>query len=990
MNTFGTILSDTNLPDKSVYFEDSGILDTDSTNFQYDKSLPQLAVGPLNPLYNFPEVAMNIGGNFGSMGSPDYISYTVQNTSSYGSSDFVCANDLDDGTVLTGVYGDFGIAGSTYAPNGGTDINQGNDVYLYTSESAGNLNIYAQGIGKVINFATAGDTVDQIRLRIEDIKTTNFANKDVELSPALTNANWTEAGGWGFATTPNRLVLTSNAGPNTIEPTTPLVITPGLTYYIVIEASATSGAISYTIGGRTGSAITAGTTTDFLTATTSGNLVITGAASATATITAVSVRALIPNTGTLEVQGGLILGGGITKTSGAQVMNIDGDSVVTFSQIPFVPVALPTQDYQVANKYYVDTFSQGLVPYLDVQLATTADITLLGEQTIDGVMTSASRVMVKNQTLQKDNGIYTTGAGAWTRTTDFDTTAEVKMGAFFYVTSGSTQNGNRYAQYSFNPASDTLGVDPINFTIISQAGFGVTNFSMVTANGFSGSVANPSSTPALTISTTVTGLLQGNGSAISAVTIGSGLTYLAGTLSAAGITGTGTDNHIVRWNGTTAVQDSELVITDIGGGIVNLETTTAELWINAKGDGNYLILTTADTTSGTSGGIDILPGVAFGSSTGGSININAGQGGATGLGGATTISAGYGGQTSGNGGILRMYGGSPAAFAGNNNGGDIWLTPGSKSGAGTVGKLRLYSFNGANFSANLDTSLVAASAGDKTFTFPAQTGILVATPDPNANTIYGWDDTDGLPVNITIGTGLTYTHSTHTLSASGGTGDVVGPASATDNALVRFDTTTGKLIQNSLVTLDDTGHIIAVAGSAATPSYSFSGSTSTGIYLQAVNQMAISVAGATKMVFGAATTTLSSNLVVTGSIVVNSGTIVSTSGGVGYAAGAGGAVTQLTSKSTGVTLNKICGQIVMNNAALGAGAEVSFVLTNTTIAATDVVIPTIASGGTVGSYAIVIDATAAGNCTFTLTNLSAGSLSQAVVINFVVFKSVNA
>ena len=60
--------------------------------------------------------------------------------------------------------------------------------------------------------------------------------------------------------------------------------------------------------------------------------------------------------------------------------------------------------------------------------------------------------------------------------------------------------------------------------------------------------------------------------------------------------------------------------------------------------------------------------------------------------------------------------------------------------------------------------------------------------------------------NVTVGSGLSF--STGTLSATGGTGDVVGPASATDNAITRFDTTTGKLIQNSTVTLDDTGNII--------------------------------------------------------------------------------------------------------------------------------------------------------------------------------------
>lgn len=107
---------------------------------------------------------------------------------------------------------------------------------------------------------------------------------------------------------------------------------------------------------------------------------------------------------------------------------------------------------------------------------------------------------------------------------------------------------------------------------------------------------------------------------------------------------------------------------------------------------------------------------------------------------------------------------------------------------------------------------------------------------------------------------------------------------------------------------------------------------------------------------------------------------------VGYLAGLGGAVTQATSKSTGVTLNKLTGQVTMNNAALAAGAEVAFTLTNSLIRATDVVVVNVASGGTSASYAVVVTAVAAGSCEITVTNLSAGSLGEALVLNFAVIK----
>lgn len=134
----------------------------------------------------------------------------------------------------------------------------------------------------------------------------------------------------------------------------------------------------------------------------------------------------------------------------------------------------------------------------------------------------------------------------------------------------------------------------------------------------------------------------------------------------------------------------------------------------------------------------------------------------------------------------------------------------------------------------------------------------------------------------------------------------------------------------------------------------------------------------TTPVIGAATGT---SLAATGAIT-SSGTA-----GMGYVTGAGGTVIQATSKSTGVTLSKITGRITMNAAALAAGAIVSFTLTNTTIAATDVIIVNHASGGTVGAYLINVQA-GAGTAVINVRNTTAGSLSEAIVISFAVIKAV--
>jgi hypothetical protein len=109
---------------------------------------------------------------------------------------------------------------------------------------------------------------------------------------------------------------------------------------------------------------------------------------------------------------------------------------------------------------------------------------------------------------------------------------------------------------------------------------------------------------------------------------------------------------------------------------------------------------------------------------------------------------------------------------------------------------------------------------------------------------------------------------------------------------------------------------------------------------------------------------------------------------LGYSAAAQGAVTQLTDKSTGVTLNKSAGRITMNNAALTGGAVASFVLTNNLISANDTIIVCVSSnttGSAAGAYTTYVSYLAAGSALITLRNLTAStSYSEAVIINFTV------
>lgn len=128
-----------------------------------------------------------------------------------------------------------------------------------------------------------------------------------------------------------------------------------------------------------------------------------------------------------------------------------------------------------------------------------------------------------------------------------------------------------------------------------------------------------------------------------------------------------------------------------------------------------------------------------------------------------------------------------------------------------------------------------------------------------------------------------------------------------------------------------------------------------------------------------------------GTSLATSGLITSSSAtaGIGYATGAGGTVTQATNKTTGVTINKTSGQITMNGAALAAAAEAKFTVTNSSMGTTDVPVVAIDSVGTSGSYLISVTAVGAGTFDITISNVSAGSLSEAVVINFVIIKGVS-
>jgi hypothetical protein len=116
-------------------------------------------------------------------------------------------------------------------------------------------------------------------------------------------------------------------------------------------------------------------------------------------------------------------------------------------------------------------------------------------------------------------------------------------------------------------------------------------------------------------------------------------------------------------------------------------------------------------------------------------------------------------------------------------------------------------------------------------------------------------------------------------------------------------------------------------------------------------------------------------------------------GPFGYAAGSGGAVTQATNRTTGVTINKLSGTITTNNTSLAAEAAAKFTVTNSTVAIGDVVLVAQQSGAVGVMTDVVVVAVAAGSFDISVMNgnAAAGTAETgAILINFIVVKAVSA
>ena len=346
-----------------------------------------------------------------------------------------------------------------------------------------------------------------------------------------------------------------------------------------------------------------------------GALTVTGAATVSTTLGVTGATTLSSTVAT----------GALTVTGAATVsttLAVTGATTLTSGTIS----TTPTNSTDIANKAYVDTVAQGLDTKASVLAATTANITLSGTQTIDGiVLVAADRVLVKNQTASADNGLYLCAAGAWTRTTDMDTWAEVP-GAYVFVETGTTLADTGWVCTS--NAGGTIGVTAMTWAQFSGAGSGVSSITF----GTTGLTPSTATTGAVTVAGTLA--IANGGTNSTATATAGGVGYGTGTAHA--YTAASTSGYILTSGGASVpvfiqtlpvLNGGTGVTTSTGSTSVVLSTSpTFATSINSDATFTAFAGATTSLTIGGTGATSVfaIPGTLEQSSTTGALTVAGG------------------------------------------------------------------------------------------------------------------------------------------------------------------------------------------------------------------------------------------------------------------------------------------------------------------------------------------------------------------------------
>lgn len=352
----------------------------------------------------------------------------------------------------------------------------------YSSTAGSNTDINSINLAEGMAPSLVNNAIRQLMAQLKDFQAgtagdslTVGGNLSVTGTSTLTGAINATAGLTGPVTTSSAAISGGTINGTVIGGVTPQAIT-GTT--VTANTGFVGGLTGNVTGNLTGNS--AGVHTGAVTGNVTGNLTGNVTSAGTSTFADLTI------TGTLDMSSGTV--GTITGLStpvnasdaapksyvdavDTAKLNLSGGTMsgnIAMGGNKVTGLGTPTSDADAVTKSYVDSIAQGIDAKASCVAATTANITLSGTQTIDGVAVIAgNRVLVKNQTTTADNGIYVAAAGSWSRSTDADTFAEL-VAAFTFIEGGTSNGGNGFL--CTVAAGGTLGSTAVTFTQFSGAG----------------------------------------------------------------------------------------------------------------------------------------------------------------------------------------------------------------------------------------------------------------------------------------------------------------------------------------------------------------------------------------------------------------------------------------------------------------------------------------------------------------------------------------
>jgi len=465
-----------------------------------------------------------------------------------------------------------------------TMTNLGNTDIGITLATVNNTTGQFPASGDIINDSAAKVPVITVNAKglVTSVTTANIActltvKADAATTEAVSLLTETLAivGGTGIDT-----VVTANTNPNSITTITisgedATTTTKGIASFNTNNFTVTSGAVSTKVATIGSTSVALGSTTNDL-----------------AGITSIGVGTLTLSSNTIST----------TTTNGNIIITPNGQGHIDVSNAKITNLKTPTDASDAVNKSYVDAARSGLNVKGSVKVATTAEIALNQvTTTIDTIpLTTGDRVLVKNQTDKRLNGIYIANtSGSWSRADDANESAEVTSGMFTFVEKGTINGDSGFVLITDNPI--TLGTTELEFALFSTSG------TLIAGPGLekTGDTLSVGAGTGITVSA--------NDISLNSAIAGAGLTYTAGVLDVVGtpdritvgadsinIATTYAGQNTITTLGTisTGTWNGTIVTVPYGGTGVSSFTSKGILYGNGTGN---LLVTAAGTYNSTSG-----------------------------------------------------------------------------------------------------------------------------------------------------------------------------------------------------------------------------------------------------------------------------------------------------------------------------------------------------------------------------------------------------